>query len=377
MSRENRTQLSQALERRIIYGISAEWEKVILYVDGHHRAMLRKPRFSLEDMKGRLGKWSPDRREITLSRDLVLNHSWDAVIDVLKHEMAHQLSDEMFGGKEESPHGNAFKRACRLLRTAPRATAAYLPLDDLLKKAPVHEADPIMGKIKKLMALAESKNRFEAEIAMEKAHELIEKYNIALIRENQERRFTSVFLGQPALRRFRGAYHLAGLICDHYFVEGVWVSAYVATKGKMGRVLEISGTEKNIRIACYVYDFISRYMDRAWETYNKDGRFNRYRKTDFCVGLIQGFKKKLTRRDTSRREDKTADTTALACCEDPKLSTYMAHRYPRLRKFSRGASRVNPDILRDGEDVGRALVISMGITDREANGGIMIEPPHG
>ena len=44
-------------------------------------------------MTSRLGQWSPARREICLSRQLVENHPWDEIREVLRHETAHQLAD--------------------------------------------------------------------------------------------------------------------------------------------------------------------------------------------------------------------------------------------------------------------------------------------
>ncbi len=115
-----------------------------------------------------------------------------------------------------------------------------------------------MTRIKKLLALAESSNAHEAEAAMMKAHELIAKYNIDLINTNERREFMSIFLGKPALRHWREDYHLAGLIQDFYFVQGIWVPAYVVDKEKMGRVLELSGTARNLKIAEYVLEFVRR-----------------------------------------------------------------------------------------------------------------------
>jgi hypothetical protein len=91
---------------------------------------------------------------------------------------------------------------------------------------------------------------------MTKAHELIARHNIELNRHEDRRQFISIFIGSPALRHPREDYHLANLLQDYYFISGIWVSAYVIKKAKMGRVLEISGTMQNLKIAEYVHDFI-------------------------------------------------------------------------------------------------------------------------
>ena len=54
----------------------------------------------------------------------------------------------------------------------------------------------------------------------------------------------------------------------------------------MGAVLEISGTLQNIRMAEYVHDFIRNFINAQWHAYNAEKRLNRYRKTDFAVGIL-------------------------------------------------------------------------------------------
>ena len=46
---------------------------------------------------------------------------WPAVVEVLKHEMAHQYVHETLGLAHTPPHGEAFQSACRLLRCDDRA----------------------------------------------------------------------------------------------------------------------------------------------------------------------------------------------------------------------------------------------------------------
>ena len=76
-------------------------------------------------------------------------------------------------------------------------------------------------------------------------------------------------------------------------MQGIWVSAYVRQRGKMGRVLEISGTIPNIKMASYVHDFVRHFIHSQWAAYNRDRRLNRHRQTDFAVGIIEGFRSKL------------------------------------------------------------------------------------
>ncbi len=350
------------LERRILYGLSCQWETFLWDLDMPIKKAMQKPLFSIRDMNGKLGCWLGDEREIRLSRNLVMNHPWDSVCEVLRHEMAHQMADQIFRARHEKPHGPAFQRCCRLLRAEPRASETYPTLRERLAGNSADPRDKIMSRVKKLLALAESSNTHEAEAAMMKAHELISKYNIDLIRANERREFMSIFLGKPALRHWREDYHLASLIQDFYFVQGIWVPAYVLDKEKMGRVLELSGTVRNLKIAEYVFEFVRRYIDSRWLEYKRGKKLNRYRKTDFAVGVIQGFRDKL---ETQRYESASGETlvTDLVSARDPLLREYLKYKHPRTSSIRRKMSKQDEEVRLDGVGIGRELVISEGITE--------------
>ncbi len=360
--------IQEKLERGILHGLSFEWDEAMWVLSSAHKEAFYVPLFSLRDMKGKWGYWSKEKREICLSRDLVFNHPWDAVREVLHHEMAHQLVDQVLGADGEPPHGPTFKRACHLLRANPKASGNYRPLDEMIKHVSLSREDKIIVRVKKLMALAQSKNKHEAEAAMAKAHEIIEKYNIDLLASDEKRHFVSVFIDKPALRNFREKYDLASLLQEFYFVYCMWTAAYVVDKGKMGRVLEITGTRENIKMASYVHDFVNRYIDTQWRKYNKDKGLNRYRKTDFAVGIIGGFRSKLK----SQMGKRVKDEYAVVKADDPLLKQYTAYKYPNTTIETSTFSTRDKDVWRDGIDIGRDLIISRGIHEKKKSRGSLI-----
>ena len=327
-----------------------------------YRQSMRRPLFRLKDLQYTWGYWSEEKREICLSRRLVLNHPWDAVREVLLHEMAHQLAQQVLNVDSEPPHGQTFQKACYLLRANPKASGNYRLLQEKIFRDSMDEKDRILVRVKKLMALAQSQNRHEAEAAMVKAHELLAKYNINLLSLETQRHFFSIFVGKPALRHGREAYHMAGLIQDFYFVQGIWVPAYVLEKGKMGRVLEISGTRQNITVASYVHDFVQGFIDSRWNQYNREKGLNQHRRTDFAVGIIQGFGQKLTAQKKKRFSPKK--TLSLVPMEDPLLNDYLAHKYPHTTSFRRKVSSQDEAVIQDGIRIGKKLVIHKGISEK-------------
>jgi hypothetical protein len=360
----------EAWDRSLLHGLACEWEKSLWVLSPSHRKMMRPPLFSLREMDDRWGSWSGKKREISLSQNLVLNHPWDSVCEVLLHETAHQFTEEVFAAHHEPPHGPQFQKACQLLRANPKASGNYKPLDERIAQGSAGGEDRIMVRVKKLMALAGSPNQHEAEAAMGKAHELIARYNLDLLAQEEKRNFTSVFVGQPALRHPPEDYALAHLLQDYYFVRGIWVSAYVPARGKMGRVLEISGTIQNIKMASYVHDFVRRFIRSQWATYNENRRLNRYRRTDFALGIVEGFRSKLETQ--GEEKEKTPASLPLMKMEDPLLREYLDYKYPHTAKIQRGVARQDKNVLQDGKRLGRRLVIAKGITEHGGSRGLMI-----
>jgi len=354
--------IQEKLERRFLHGLSCEWEHALWTLKTSYRDRMKKPLFSLRDMNGRWGYWSEDKNEICLNRNLVLNHPWDAVREVLFHEMAHQFAEQVLYVQNEPPHGRAFQEACFMLRADPKASGNYPPLDERISNVSLNPEDKILIRVKKLMALAQSQNQHEAEAAMAKAHELISKYNVDLLARNDDRHFVSVFVGDPALRHFREDYYLSNLLQEYYFVCGIWVPAYVMKKGKMGRVLEISGTVQNIKIACYIHDFIKHFIDSQWDGYNRKKGFNRYRKTDFAVGVIEGFRSKLALQAENKKD--MATKRVLMKIQDPLLQKHFKYRYPHIASIRGRSLKNDKSIFKDGIRIGKDLVIHKGISKR-------------
>jgi hypothetical protein len=280
--------------------------------------------------------------------------------------MAHQFTDEVFAVDDEPPHGPQFQQACFLLRANPRASGSYRTLDERISQESSSPKNKMMDRVKKLMALAASSNPHEADSAMTKAHHLIAKYNLDLLAQDADRNFASVFVGQPALRHPPEDYSLAHLLQDFYFVQGIWVSTYVPEKRKMGRVLEVSGTIENIKLATYVHDFVRRFIQSRWAEYNNGKRLNRYRQTDFAVGIIEGFRSKLETQ--SKEKGKKQDSLSPMKIGDPLLRKYFAYRYPHTSKVKRGMASQDKKVLKDGRHAGERLVISKGIANPGGTG---------
>jgi len=361
----------EKLEKSILHGLSCEWDNALWILSDDHKSRMKKPLFSLCNMTSKIGYWSGEKKEICLSKTFILNHPWESIREVLLHEMAHQFVQQIFNLHDECGHGKMFKKACYYLRANPNPSIRFAGFDDKMSDTSPDSNDKILIKVKKLMALSQSCNCHEAKAAMLKAHKLIARYNIDLLSQNKNRDYISAFVGKPALRHFREQYHLARLLQDFYFVQGIWVNSYVVEKNKMGRVLEITGNLQNIKIALYIYDFVSRYIDNNWQKYNKTKKLNRYRKTDFAIGIVNGFTEKLKSQDTIKIRDK--NEFALEKIKDPLLAKYLTYKYPKTVHLKRNVNSMNENVLQDGIKIGKKLVIYKGIIQKVKNSRLLIK----
>ena len=359
-----------ATERQILIGLSHEWDLAAADLAPDIRRGLRRPLLRLADMADRLGLWDPDKREICLNRRLAWDHPWDEVRAVLRHEMAHQLAHTVLAADGQPAHGPAFRQACLMLRADPAASASRQPLHERIAAGCARSETPLRQRIHKLLSLAQSRNVHEAQAAMRKAHQLMARHHITTLETDPARTFTSVFLGRPALRHFKESYFLANLLQDFYFVQGIWVPAFVVSKGKMGRALEVSGPPVNVSQASYVFAFVQGYVDRRWRELAAGNRLTRHQKSDFAVGLIEGFRHKLQK---ERFPDCRPAQKALIRQPDPRLSAYLRQRYPRTSRIHRGG-RQDQDIFRRGYQAGEEMVLHRGIVQASPDTGRKLPP---
>ncbi|BCS95945.1 hypothetical protein DSLASN_15770 [Desulfoluna limicola] len=370
MTENNTRPLSAELERRLLHGLHLEWESARDCNPDPRIRSLIPPLFALNEARGTLALWNSKRREISFSSHFLSHHPWDAVREVLLHEMAHQAASEIFHAKDEPPHGPSFRSACDILGANPKASGSYPNLRERLAMDTASSDDAITQRIHKLFALAQSSNPHESEAALSKARLLMEKYRVdTLDARTPLDEYTTIFLGKPALRHHRESYALANLLTEHYFVRCIWAMACVLDKEKMGRVLEVSGARSHVLMAEYVYHFILNTIDRSWQEIEREGgnKRGRYRKSDFAEGLVQGFSQKL------RAEKEKRDTSLLpVLVEDPVLEAYIGRRYPRVVTRTRRVRHADAHLISKGKEAGKRMTIRPGVDTKKTPEGAFL-----
>lgn len=336
--------LTAALEAALLRELSIAWAELNISL---FRRALSPPRLLLAEGGGRLGLWNADDRTITLARQLILEHPWGTVVEVLKHEMAHQYVHEGLGVRDEAAHGPAFQTICE--RLAIDAAATGLPATP--GGAVLPEEVRVLERIAKLLALAESGNVHEAEAAMTAAQRLMLRHNLDTATRRTNLTYRYRHLGVPTGRVAEHDRVLAAILGDHFFVEVIWVPVYRPLQGKRGSVLEVCGTESNVEMASYVHAFLSRTAEQLWREHKREQgiRGDRDRRT-YLAGVMVGFLDKL------RRQKREAQEQGLVWVGDADLKGYYRRRHPHIQ-HTRHAGNRRTEAHAHGRAAGRRIVL--------------------
>ena len=302
---------------------------------------MRPPSLVLDEGTRRLGCWESATRTLHLSAHLVENQPWQMVIEVLRHEMAHQYVDEVLQIRDETAHGPAFRSVCAARSIDARATASS---DD----AP--DVTGIMRKVEGLLSLAESDNEHEAKSAMSAAHRLLRKHNIRLAEAPSADEYSFQQVGEVRGRTAAHEKILAGILGQHFFVQPIWVVAFSRSRGVRGRVLELCGRPENLEIASHVHAFMLQTCERLWRTHKATHGItsNRDRRR-YLQGVMIGFNERL------KGEAEVCEERGLVWVGDAGLDDWVGNRYPHLRSGRRTRMQMT-DAWRAGRAAGQKVV---------------------
>ena len=270
----------------------------------------------------------------------MLERPWGAVIEVLKHEMAHQYVHEVLGETEQTPHGRAFREACA--RMGVDARASGVP-----DAPPGTGEEKIVERITRLLALAESPNRHEAEAAMAAAQRLMLKHNLDAARAHAPADYGFLHLGQPSGRVGEHERLVAMILGAHFFVEAIWVPVYRPLEGKRGSVLEIVGSrgeplDRRVRPRLPA-------RDRRAPLGGRTARRAASARTATAAPTWPASWWASPRR--SRARSGPAATQGLVWVRDGDLTRYFRHRHPHVRHV-RHAGQRRTDAWAHGREAG-------------------------
>lgn len=308
------------------------------------------------------GSWRSGQRVLSLNPRLV-ERGWGTLVEVLKHEMAHQYVEEILGAGDEGPHGSTFRRVCAE-RGIDAAATSDLPSDtpasEVAVQNPLESPElAVLRKIEGLLALAKSDNRHEAEVAMTKARRLMLRYNLSTVGSS---RYSFRHIGKPTGRRMAWERALANLLSDYFFVSIIIVPVYRPKERKRGSVLEACGSPANLEMAAYVHDFLVSSAEALWRQHKREQEFRADRdRQSFLYGVMSGFSDKLKKETVKNQQE------GLIWLGDPELDAYFRQRHPHVRQVS-GRGRVQRDAFIRGHEAGGRIVLHRGVSAGHSSG---------
>ncbi len=343
-----------------------------------HRVDLQAPIFELTDSSTRFGSWDHQYRIIALSTRLISGHPWQITLQVLKHEIAHQICSDIFAAPSEG-HGPLFKKACAQLGLSgpfSRAKADYTGFSAAIDPAVSPEAEQgrrVLAKVEKLLALAGSDNEHEAALAMQRAGELLRRHNLELSSPDDPA-YLHLSLNTGRQRMPGYLRSVCALLQEYFFVQIVCASVYDPQKDVSLRTIELFGRRENVVVAEHCYHFLTGKLASLWQrNRHRFPRGGQRARNSYFHGVIVGFREKLAdgRRQCSGSVLKAEADRALIPAEDVRLQNFVAIHFPRLRKGGTRKIRLNADAYRDAVATGRTLVLHRAMEESSTDGGLL------
>ncbi len=325
---------------------------------------LRRTRFSYQEYnypisvalfedKTKIGQFDPTHLQILLNRNLFYTQTDNIIKDILRHEIAHYFTYIKYGSVGLD-HGFFFKSTCHEFNLSPDIAAAKVDLNLIMETRPLEiKNEQMLNTVKKLLKLAESSNKHEAELATIKANQILTKYhleNIDLTSEDLSETHVQVVL---EMKKATQKHSAIAAILKTFHVYPVF------TKNREGSALEVTGDALSVELAEYVASFLDQHLEFLWEQEAKENPFRRgvIFKNSFMRGVSAGYRNKLKATQTNQ-EIKNALVLI-----DNSLQKRVAQVYPHLSK-AKSSAKHDSTSYNSGIAAGSALSINPAINSK-------------
>ena len=215
--------------------------------------------------------------------------------------------------------------------------------------------------MQKLLALATSANRHEAEAAMAAANTLLLRYNLELPQGGPPLGYGARRLGTSAAALPLDWKLVGAILAEFFFVECIWTTTYNPRRDRHERVLEVMGSEANLEMAGYVHDFLHASADRLWRLEHRALDFPASRRREYTAGVLLGFRDKL------RQERKRNAEVGLVWLGDADLHRFVRARHPYIRAMAKSGVR-RSKAHEAGRAAGQRLTLQRPVHEQTTRG---------
>ncbi len=335
------------------------------------RIQLKAPLIRLRRGSSRLGNWSTEQEEISLSVDFIAGHSWPVVLQVLKHEMAHQLCAQVWH-EPQAGHGPSFRRACELLGVDAPFQRAKVDLAEGLEEAlrEGQQASPesrLHQRIRKLLALAQSDNEHEAALALARASGLLRQHRLDALSLEGENTLVheSINTAQQVIPRHRSMICL--LLREYFSVRIISASIYDQHRNVQVKTVELLGRSQDVAIARHCYHFLEERLHTLWQAQRHRFKgMGHLARNSFYLGLLAGFRQVLEEEKKQEKQSTTNKDMQALMRSEARLDSFVGERFPRLRTRQQRGTKVEQHLYAAAMEEGRKLRMPQPISDTSA-----------
>ena len=322
----------------------------------------QRPGIRVDPIMRHWGSYDALDHEILISLILIQECPWWVVVEVLKHEIAHLFVHAAF--PNAAPHGTRFKSVCDALHVADWARGATLgkTLDELRSLfdwrlgSLDQETEKYRGRLRKLLALANSTNEHEALVAMQRARELQDQHRLEeLDRSSTDLVNLEITSGKQRHAPYEG--RISSILMNHYHVEVVYIRRFCAESLRYQATIDIMGNQEDVLLAEYVREFLHKSAESLWQAHRKrTGAKGLRARNSFIRGLLVGFQTKLEEQSYSETPERPINKAyrAIILSDQRRREHFKRQRYPRLSSRTSSA-RVDRNAFTDGKNEGKHL----------------------
>jgi hypothetical protein len=361
---------------------AAQLQREHAEISWYHRVNLNPVVMKLSDMMSTWGTWDPFYRTITISTRLIRQHAWDVVLQVLKHEMAHQYVAEVMGVVSDTSHGDLFQTACKKLGVAAWACRASgeIPehIPSLRERVLSADDERLLGRVEKLLSLAQSSNEHEALLAMERVRELYTRHNLRRLKNTSgDGHMDSLYLGRKKKKTDQVEAKILSILNQHFKVRVIHTNLFDSQTCQRYKAAEILGRRENVILAEYVFYFLLQQCDSLWLNYKNQTQSPANLRRSYQLGVLSGFDEKLQKSSNieasvAREESLSpADMKYLRVIERDEMDHFVARCYPRLAKKSFGRGQIDASSFASGQSEGRRLNLNRPLQSAGSFGGFL------
>lgn len=354
-----------------------------------YKLKLQRPLIRIVDVNTYWGQWDPLLREIKIARRLIQNHPWIIVIEILKHEIAHQMETDFL--KKECDHGRDFQNFCEKMGVDHRfrRSKSQITLDEInfssFKKnndssSSAFASDSldahskgILQRAERLLSLAQSDNENEALAAMKKVMELYEKFNFSWLTQPAENKKFHLLQIDLHTQKASAIYSvLANILSGNFCVEVIFGQTYHPIENRFSKTLDILGTEENLIFAEYVFDFLTQQIETLWISYKKTNQVSHHHRRSFQLGILHGFREKLQSHKDSLIDpiaSPTSQKQLVLLQQHDGFRHFFRSRYPRIHMKKTTQGRLNSESYSQGHREGKSLNLHRPIENSSSHKG--------